>query len=75
METATVTVEGGRQTVHLPKNVHLPENVFVRQEGDSVILEPVRPGIWPDGFFDSIRITDPAFNRPEQGQLPPVKNL
>ena len=26
-------------------------------------------------FRDSIHVTDPAFKRPEQGQLPPVENL
>lgn len=75
METAIVTVEGGRQTVRLPKSVHLPTNVFVRQDGESVVLEPAKPKTWPEGFFDSIHVTDPAFERPEQGQLPPVKNL
>jgi len=75
METATVTVEGGRQTVRLPKSVHLPEKVFVRQDGDSVVLEPAERRSWPQGFFDSIRITDSAFDRPEQGRLPPVKKL
>ena len=75
METATVILEGDRQTVRLPKSIHLPENVFVRQEGESVVLEPARPKTWPKGFFDSIHVTDPAFERPKQGQLPPVKIL
>ncbi len=75
METATVTVEGDRQTVRLPKGFRLPQTVFVRQEGDCVVLEPARPKSWPSGFFESIHVTDPAFERPEQGQLPPVKGL
>jgi virulence-associated protein VagC len=75
METATVIVEGDRQTVRLPKSVHLPSTVYVRQEGEAVVLEPAKARTWPQGFFDSIRITDPAFERPEQGQLPPVKDL
>ena len=75
METATVSFEGDCQTVRLPKSVHLPKSVFVRQDGESVVLEPARPGTWPEGFFDSIHITDPAFERPEQGQLPAVKSL
>jgi len=75
METATVTTEGDRQTVRLPKSVHLPPTVFVRQDGDAVVLEPAKPKTWPEGFFDSVHVTDPAFERPEQGQLPPVKNL
>ena len=75
METATVVLEGGQPTVRLPKGIHLPKDVFVRQEGESVVLEPVKPKKWPKGFFDSIHVTDPAFKRPEQGQLPPVKKL
>lgn len=75
METATVILEGDCQTVRLPKSVHLPEKVFVRQDGESVVLEPAKPKHWPGGFFDSIHVTDPAFERPEQGQLPPMKNL
>ncbi len=75
MQTATVTLEGDRQLVRLPKGVRLPAIVFVRQDGDAVVLEPARSKTWPDGFFDSIHVTDPAFERPEQGQPPPVKNL
>ena len=75
VETATVILEGDCQTVRLPKSVHLPTNIFVRQEGESVVLEPAKPKTWPEGFFDPIHVTDPAFERPEQGQLPPVKNL
>jgi virulence-associated protein VagC len=63
METASVIVEGRRQIVRLPKSVHLPEKVFVRQEGDAVVLEPARLTTWPKGFFDSIHISDPAFDR------------
>jgi virulence-associated protein VagC len=75
METATVILDGDCQTVRLPKSVHLPSTVFVRQDGDAVVLEPAKPKIWPQGFFDTIHITDPAFDRPKQGQLPPVKSL
>jgi virulence-associated protein VagC len=73
METAIVTLEGDSQTVRLPGSVRLPSTVFVRQEGDSVVLEPVRPKKWPEGFFASIHITDPAFERPPQGQAPPAQ--
>ena len=75
METATVIMEGDWQTVRLPKSVHLPATVFVRQEGDTVVLEPAKPKVWPEGFFGSIHITDPTFSRPDQGQPPPVKPL
>ncbi|MBM3835408.1 MAG: hypothetical protein FJ403_19455 [Verrucomicrobia bacterium] len=75
METATITVEGDRQTVRLPQSVHLPPTVFVRQDGDAFVLERVKRRTWPEGFFDSVHVTDPAFERQEQGQLPPVNNL
>lgn len=75
METATVITENGQQTVKLPDSIHLPDTVTVRQEGETVVLEPARPAKWPTGFFESIRITDPAVERPPQGQLPPVKKL
>jgi len=71
VETATVILEGDCQTVRLPKSVHLPTNIFVRQEGESVVLEPAKPKTWPEGFFDSIHVTDPAFERPEQGHCRP----
>ena len=76
METATVVNEGDCQTVRLPRGYHLPTpTVQVRHEGDAVVLEPLKPQVWPTGFFDQIHITDPAFERPDQGVLPPVKSL
>jgi virulence-associated protein VagC len=75
METAKVIREGDHQTVCLPKGVRLPSTVTVRQEGEAVVLEPLKPTAWPSGFFDAIHIADPAFERPSQGQLPAVKNL
>jgi virulence-associated protein VagC len=76
METALVITEGETQTVRLPRGCHLPTaTVQVRQEGAAIVLEPVRSGGWPAGFFDEIHITDPAFARPEQGTLPAVKTL
>jgi virulence-associated protein VagC len=76
MEIASVILDGDCQTVRLPKSVRLPTpTVMVRHAGETIILEPMKLAAWPEGFFDSIRITDSAFVRPEQGQLPPVKNL
>jgi virulence-associated protein VagC len=73
METATVILEGEHQTVRLPKGFRLSTTtVGVRHEGDAIVLEPLKPKAWPEGFFDSIHITDPAFVRPEQGQLSPL---
>lgn len=33
------------------------------------------PSTWPAGFLGEIHITDPAFERPPQGELPPAPNL
>ena len=33
------------------------------------------PGVWPAGFFDEIRIDDPTFVRPAQGEAPAVATL
>jgi hypothetical protein len=74
METATVNVEGPPSRPSA-KSVHLPATVFVRQDGDAVVLEPVKLNAWPEGCFDSAHVTDAAFERPEKGQLPPVKTL
>lgn len=76
METATVIHEGECQTVRLPKGFHFATTtVGVRHEGEAIVLEPLKPKAWPADFFDSILITDPAFSRPDQGQMPPVKPL
>ena len=68
------TPEG--QTVRLPAEFrfHTP-SVSIRREGQSVILEPVKPTTWPEGFFEKIRIDDPTFVRPDQGQMPPAPVL
>jgi virulence-associated protein VagC len=69
METATVIDEGECQTVRLPKGFHIATpTVSVRHEGETIVLEPLQTKAWPEGFFDSIHITDPAFSRPNQGQ-------
>ena len=76
METATVIREGECETVRLPKGFHLAvTTVGVRHQGETIVLEPLKPKAWPEGFFDSIHITDPAFVRPVQAPLPPVKPL
>jgi virulence-associated protein VagC len=76
LPTAEVLNTEHGQTIVLPSSIRLPgDKVAVRREGDLVILEPLKPAQWPAGFFDSIRIDDPAFVRPEQGQLPPAPVL
>jgi virulence-associated protein VagC len=75
METANVICEGEFQTVRLPKGFHVSTPVVgIRHEGEAIVLEPLRPKAWPEGFFDSIHIADPSFSRPEQGKLTPIKS-
>lgn len=38
-------------------------------------LEGKPPPTWPEGFFESIRIDDPTFVRPDQGKLEPIEPL
>ena len=62
------------QTVRLPEEFrfHTP-SVTIRRAGSAIILEPVKPSTWPEGFFEKIRIIDPTFVRPDQGEIPPVR--
>jgi antitoxin VapB len=76
MKTAELIVIEGSQAVKLPDEFRFPgKSVAVRREGEAVILEPMKPTTWPQGFFESIRIDDPTFVRPEQGEMPPVPPL
>jgi len=73
MHTAEVVSIAGHQAVKLPDGYRFDDSmVSIRREGDAVILEPVRVGKWPTGFFEAIRVDDPAFTRPTQGEMPPV---
>lgn len=76
MNTAEITCVNGVQTVTLPADIRIDaDRVSVRREGQAVVLEPVKAGNWPPGFFDSIHIDDPAFARPVQGQVPPAPSM
>ena len=73
MSTAEIVNIGGSQAVKLPEEFRFnASTVSIRREGEAVILEPVKPQTWPEGFFEAIRIDDPDFVRPDQGQLPPI---
>lgn len=74
--TAKIFTTGGSQAVRLPKEYRFEgKEVNIRREGSRVILEPVAKSKWPRGFFDRIRISDPAFVRPPQGKMPPAPKL
>lgn len=64
------------QIVRLPDEFRLPgPRVSIRRDGNAVVLEPIKTSDWPPGFFEAIRINDPAFERPDQGELPPVAGI
>jgi virulence-associated protein VagC len=64
------------QVVRLPAEFQFSQTeVSIRKNGEAVILEPVRNGTWPEGFFDQIRIADPHFRRPDQGVVPPAPDM
>jgi virulence-associated protein VagC len=45
--------------------------VTIWRDGELVILAPIKPTTWPEGFFEKIYIDDPTFVRPDQGQWTP----
>ena len=76
MNTAQIIELEGEQAVKLPREFRFSGGIIsIRKEGEAIILEPLKGGSWPEGFFESIRIDDPAFSRPAQGQMPPAPSL
>lgn len=76
MQTTEIVETNDGQTVRLPNDFRFSTDIVsIRREGEAVILEPVKSAAWPAGFFENIRIDDPAFVRPEQGPLPPAPCL
>ena len=76
MKATDVISIDGRQAVTLPDEFQFSvATVSIRKVGNCVILEPVKADVWPEGFFEAIRIDDPAFARPPQGKTPPAPLL
>jgi virulence-associated protein VagC len=76
MKRAEIVRANGSQFVRLPEEYHVEgDAVFVRRQGAAIVLEPAKMESWPPGFFERIRIDDPAFGRPDQGPLPPTPVL
>ena len=59
----------------LPEFRFTVDRLSIRREGDAIILEPLRDADWPEGFFEDIRVDDPAFERTEQGSTPAAPAL
>lgn len=73
MTTTQVFQNGNSQVVRLPAGFEFAASeVAIRREGEAVILEPLKLGTWPKGFFEKIRIDDAAFRRPDQPAVPPA---
>lgn len=69
-------MNGRSQAVRLPKELRLPgKEVSIRRLGDGVLIEPVTETTWPGGYFESIRIDDTSFVRPDQGETPEIRSL
>jgi virulence-associated protein VagC len=73
MIVAQIVETSQGQTVRLPDEFRFGTRVVsIRRVGDAIVRDPVKPATWPEGFFESIRIDDPAFTRLEQGPTPPA---
>ncbi len=60
---------GNSLAVRIPRELGPKEGeVTIERVGERWIVEPIKPARWPDGFFRRIRIDDPAFIRPPQGE-------
>lgn len=76
MKTVQVINFDGEQAIKLPPDFRVSgETLSIRKDGEAIILEPIKAMSWPDGFFQQIRIEDPAFTRPPQGRMPPAPSL
>lgn len=71
-----VFTNGGSQAVRVPREFKFDcTEVEIWKDGDVVSMRAVKKREWPKGFFESIRITDPAFKRQPQGKMPPAVKL
>jgi antitoxin VapB len=71
--TTTLFVNGRSQAVRIPKELRFEgREVSIRRLGDGVLLVPLKASTWPEGFFESIQISDANFIRPDQGSLPSI---
>lgn len=76
MPTAKLFYNGRSQAVRLPKEFRFEgSEVSIHREGDAVILRPIERKTWPSNFFESIRIEDPSFDRPDRTETPDIATL
>src|SRR5207302_10219113 len=76
MKTIEILETSDGQSVPLPEEFRFETHtVSIRRQGEAVILEPIKPTRWPEQFFETIRIEDPTFERPNQGVTPPAPSF
>ena len=65
---------GNSYAVRIPREFNPTEGeITIEAIGDRWILCPARAESWPPGFFEAIRIEDPAFARSDQGEHRPIE--
>ncbi len=71
---AKLFMNGRSQAVRLPKDFRFDgREVLIRREGDAVVLEPVRSGGWPRGFWEKLGRLSEDFAAPSP--LPPGETV
>lgn len=60
-------INGGSQAVRLPKEFRFEgDEVRVRRLGRGIVLEPVAPSAWPNGYWEQLpHIEEAEWSRPE----------
>ena len=60
---------GNSMAMRIPRKFGAQEGeVSIQQVGNQWIVEPIAPVAWPENFFEQVRVNDPAFARPDQGE-------
>ncbi len=74
--TAKLFTNGGSQAVRLPKEFRFAgDEVVIRRHGRGVLLEPLEPRAWPDGYWANLPVIEPdEWQRPEDPVPAPIEN-
>lgn len=60
---------GNSYAARIPKELNPVEGeIRIEVVGGQWVLTPLKARAWPCGFFDAIRVDDPEFGRPDQGE-------
>lgn len=55
---------GNSLAVRLPKGLELPcGTVSIHRDGGKIVIEEISESGWPEGFFESVRISRKDFGR------------